>query len=236
MSGHSKWKQIKHKKGAADVKRGKIFSQLSKAVTLAARTGQNLDMAIARAKTANMPADNIDRAIKKGTGELNDGSIIESPLYEAYGPGGAALLIATLTDNKNRTLGEVKLAVKDHGGRLADSGSVQYLFTRKGSIEVALDPTKPIDEVELALIDAGAADIEVGDDRVTVLTASGDLATVRQNLEAAGFTLLDASLVFVPNAPLALSPDDQTKLIALMEELDELDDVESIETNADLTA
>jgi len=234
MSGHSKWKQIKHKKGAADVKRGKIFSQLSKGITVAARTGQNLDIAIARAKTANMPADNIDRAIKKGTGELNDGTIIESPLYEAYGPGGAALLIGTLTDNKNRTLAEVKLALKDHGGRLADSGSVQYLFERKGSIDVALDPTKSRDDVELALIDAGADDIEHGDDRMTVLTPAAELATVRSKLEAAGFILLDAALAWIPNAPLMLAEEDQAKLLTLMEALDELDDVEVVETNANL--
>ena len=233
MSGHSKWAQIKRKKGATDVKRGKLFSQLSKAVTVAARTGQNLDMAIARAKVANMPADNIERAVKKGTGELNDGSVIESPLYEAYGPGGAALLIAALTDNKNRTLGEVKLALKEYGGRLADSGSVQYLFTRKGSIDVAIDPTKSRDDIELALIDAGAEDIEFGDDRVTVLTGASDLATVRQNVEAADFSVLDASLVHVPNVPLPLTDNDQTKLLALMEALDELDDIETVETNAD---
>ncbi len=234
MSGHSKWKQIKHKKGAADVKRGKIFSQLSKAVTVAARTGQNVDMAIARAKTANMPTENIERAVKKGTGELNDGTTIESPLYEAYGPGGAALLIATLTDNKNRTLGDVKMALKDHGGRLADSGSVQYLFTRKGSIDVALDPTRARDHVELALIDAGAEEIEPGDDRMTVITSPTELAAVRAKLETADFEILDASLAFVPITPIALSDDNRDKLISLMEALDELDDVESIETNAEL--
>ena len=255
MSGHSKWKQIKNKKGAADVKRGKLFSQISKLITVSARTGQNLDMAIDRAKAANMPADNIDRAIKKGTGDLGDGAQIESLTYEAYEPGGSALLVTMLTDNRNRSVQELKAIFNKLGGRLAESGSVQYLFDRKGAIEVSLNRREHLrsgsaasdhssevkeaqltDEIELALIEAGAEDLEIDDDRITVVTAPAELATVRDAVKARGLTVLDAKLIHAPKALTELSPDDQAKVLKLLEAIDDLDDVESVETTADLTA
>ena len=235
MSGHSKWKQIKQKKGAADAKRGTLFSQLSKLITVAARSGQNLDMVLARAKTANMPADNIDRAIKKGTGELGDGVQIEALTYEAYGPGGAALLIGVLTDSRNRAVQAVKTALKKHGGRLAESGSVQYLFDHKGMIEVAIDPTKSRDDVELALIEAGAEDIQTDDDALTVFVAPVDLMATKQAIEAAGFSVRDAQLTNVAKLAIKLSSDDEAKLVELMEAIDDQDDVDTVETNADLS-
>lgn len=256
MSGHSKWKQIKQKKGAADVKRGKLFSQISKLITVSARTGQNLDMVIERAKAANMPAENIDRAIKKGTGELADGIQIESLVYEAYGPGGAALLVTVVTDNRNRSSAELRAVLNKLGGRLAEVGSVQYLFDRKGAIEVALDPSPrrehlrsgpkgdssevkeapSYDELELLLIDAGADDLQTEDDRLVVFTQPTDVGAVRDVIKAAGFTILDAKLVNVAKLTITLSSDDAEKLLRLMEAIDELDDVESVETNADLSA
>ncbi len=235
MSGHSKWKQIKHKKGAADVKRGKLFSQLTKGITLAARTGLNLDMAIERAKAANMPAENIDRAIKKGTGELADGALIESLVYEAYGPGGSALIISVLTDNKNRTIGNIKTILKKADSILANSGSVQYLFDRSGLIDVALDPTRTQAECELSLIDVGAQEIQPADDHLVVVVNPTKLITTKAAIEAIGLQVLDARLGNVPKQGIKLKADDEEKLVKLMASLDDLDDVASIETNAELS-
>ena len=234
MSGHSKWKQIKYKKGAADVKRGKIFSSLTKAITVASRTGQNLDMAVSRAKTANMPANNIERAIKKGTGELNDGTTIEELVYECYGPGGAAILISALTDNRNRTLAELKSTLNKLGGRLAETGSVQYLFDRQGLIEVALNPNRARDDVELMLIEAGVDDIQAEDDRLSIIVSPSALMLTKKAIEQNGLSVLDTHLTNVAKMTITLSSDDEQKLIRLMEAIDELDDVESIETNAEL--
>lgn len=234
MSGHSKWAQIKRKKGATDVKRGKLFSQLTKAITVAARSGQNLDMAVARAKAANMPAENIDRAVKKGTGELNDGTQIEAALYEAYGPGGSALLISVLTDNKNRTLAEIKTILKKGGANFSNAGSVQYLFDHKGVIEVACDTSRSLDEVELMLIEAGADDIQLGDEQLTVIVDPTALMATKATIESAGLAVADAQLANVAKLSLTLSADDEIQLLELMEALHEHDDVESVETNAEL--
>lgn len=235
MSGHSKWAQIKRKKGATDVKRGKLFSQLTKAITVAARTGQNLDMAVARAKAANMPADNIDRAIKKGTGELNDGTQIEELTYELYGPGGAAILVGVLTDNRNRSVNELKAVLNKQGGRLAESGSVQYLFDRKGLIDVQIDESIPSEEVELALIEAGAEEIDEDDDRFVITVAPNELMAAKHLIEEAHFSVVDAKLSNVAKLTINLSPNDEAKLVRFMEALDDLDDVEAVETNADLS-
>ena len=234
MSGHSKWKQIKNKKGAADVKRGKLFSQLGKAITVAARTGQNLDMAVARAKSENMPSDNIQRAIDKGTGTA-EGEQISEYTYEAYGPGGSAIMVSVLTDNNNRALADFKLVLKKNDGRFADAGSVQYQFERKGMIEVPLNSAKDRDEVELALIEAGAEDIQDEEDHLAVYTGLHELMTVKMAIEAAGINPTDAKATYVAKMPISLSAEDQEKLLKLMEAIDELDDVESIETNADLS-
>ena len=230
MSGHSKWAQIKRAKGAADIKRGKAFTQLAKAITVAARLGRNLDTAVA---AANMPKDNIDRAIKRGTGELGSGAQIEEVVYEAYGPGGAALLITALTDNRNRTIGELRAVANKHGLTLAQPGAVMYLFEERGILEVASDGQT--DDVQLALIDAGIEEIEVQGDHLIGYVKPQQLSAARAAIEAVGLTLLGAKLGFIANTPHVLSADDQEKLLKAMDIIDELEDVSAVETNAAFT-
>lgn len=232
MSGHSKWSQIKRKKGAADVKRGAAFGKLAKAITVAARLGKNLDMAIATAKAANMPKDNIDRAIKRGTGELADGMQIEQVLYEAYGPGGAALLISTFTDNRNRTVNELRAVGNKREFSLAQPGAVQYLFEQKGIFEVEVGADA--DATELLLIDAGADAIERDDDRMIVFVAPNQASAFRDALLAAGLSIHENRLSFVPKTTVTLAEDARDKLLKALEAIDELDDVEAVETSAEL--
>lgn len=232
MSGHSKWTQIKRKKGAADVKRGQLFSRLAKQLTVAARQSKNLDLAIAAAKAANMPKDNIERAIAKGTGAGGDGVQIEEVLYEAYGPGGAALLIATLTDNRNRTVNELRAVFNKLGGTLAQSGAVQFLFDHRGVIEVAAGPDP--DATQLALIEAGVDDIELEDDRIVGYSRPTELQVVHDRIEVAGQAVLETRLAWIPKAEHPVSDADREKLFKLLEAIDELEDVESVETNAAL--
>ncbi len=232
MSGHSKWTQIKRKKGAADVKRGQLFSRLSKQLTIAARQDKNLDLAIAAARAANMPKDNIDRAIAKGRGTGADARQIEEVLYEVYGPGGAALLIQALTDNRNRTVNELRAVFNKLGGTLATSGAVQFLFDRKGVLEVAAgaDP----EATQLKLIEVGVDDVELEDDRVIGYTEPAKLDQIHRAIEGAGQQVLEARLAWIPKAVHPVSDNDRDKLLKLMEAIDELEDVESVETNADL--
>lgn len=232
MSGHSKWTQIKRKKGAADVKRGQLFSRLSKQLTVSARQNKNLDLAITAAKAANMPKDTIERAIAKGTGLGADGVQIEDVLYEAYGPGGAALLIASLTDNRNRTVNELRAVFNKLGGTLAQSGAVQFLFDHRGVVEVAAgsDP----DATQLALIEAGVDDLELEDDRIVGSMSPVELQVVHERVAASGQQILETRLAWIPKAEHPLSESDRGKLLALMEAIDELEDVESVETNAGL--
>lgn len=230
MSGHSKWAQIKRAKGATDIKRGKAFTQLAKAITVAARLGRNLDTAVAAAKAANMPKDNIDRAIKRGTGELGNEAQIEEVTYEAYGPGGAALLITALTDNRNRTIGDLRAVANKHGLNLAQPGSVLYLFDERGILEVAIRGSA--DETQLALIDAGADDIEVQEDHLIGYVAPQQLATLQQAATLAQLSILGAKIGFVPKTLHVLSIEDQERLLRVMDLIDELDDVSAVETNA----
>ncbi len=230
MSGHSKWAQIKRAKGAADVKRGKLFGQLAKAITIAARLGKNLDTVVATARAANMPKDNIERAIKRGTGESGDGVQIDEVVYEAYGPGGAALLITALTDNRNRTIGELRAVANKQGLTLAQPGAVRFLFAERGIIEIGLgdDP----DAAELALIDAGADEIERADDRFVGFVAPEVLSQALASLGAAGMPVLDSRLVWVPTGEHEVTAEQQEQLLGAMERLEELDDVSAVETNA----
>lgn len=231
MSGHSKWTQIKRSKGAADVKRGKLFSQLTKAITVAARIGgKNLETIVATARAANMPKENIDRAIKKGTGELGDGVQIEEILYEGYGPGGAALLIHALTDNRNRTIGDLRAVANKLGLTLAQPGAVQYLFQERGIVEVALGAV--VDETELALIDAGVEDTEREEDRLVGYVAPDQLALARTAIESSGLSLLAVRIAFVPKVFHAVDASQQEQLLKAMEAIEDLDDVSSVETNA----
>jgi YebC/PmpR family DNA-binding regulatory protein len=239
MSGHSKWASIKHKKGAADAKRGKLFTKIIKEIIIAARMGggeieanPRLRAAVLKAKSANMPKDNIERAIKKGTGDL-DGVTYEELSYEAYGPGGVALLIEILTDNKNRTAAEVRNILSKGGGTLGESGCVAYLFKRKGIIAFEASQYKEDDILAVAL-DAGAEDISTEGDAIEVLCEPEDFERVLDALTAAGFKHTMAEVSMIADATVALDKDKTEKAMRLIENLEDHDDVQSVATNLDV--
>jgi YebC/PmpR family DNA-binding regulatory protein len=241
MSGHSKWSTIKRKKGAADTKRGQAFTRLANAITLAAKEGGgdptanfNLRLTIDRARGVNMPNANIERAVKRGTGELAGEKAPEQIRYEAYGPGGVALLLDCLTDNRNRTVSDVRSTITKRGGSLGESGSVGYLFTEKGVITFRRDSVDA-DELMLAAIDAGADDVEVEDEVVEVVTGKQNFKKVKDALDAAGYQPESAELANIATVTVAVT-DQQVanKVVALLAELEELDDVVSVSTNADI--
>lgn len=240
MSGHSKWANIKHRKGAADAKRGKIFTRLIKEITVAARIGggdpagnPRLRSAIATAKSENMPKDNIERAIKKGTGELEGVEYLEIT-YEGYGPGGVAVLVDCMTDNKNRTVGEVRHAFSKHGGNLGESGCVGYMFDKKGSILVdkeAIDEEKLMD---LAL-EAGAEDVLEEENEFQVLTAPDDFNVVREKLEEDGVSFVEASLSMIPQNTIEVTDEKVAqRVLKLLEVLEDNDDVQDVHANFDI--
>ena len=241
MSGHSKWSSIKHRKAATDARRGQHFTKLARAITVAAREGggdpdgnPTLANAVQKARDASMPKDNIERAIARGTGEATDASAIESVVYEAYGPGGAALLIETLTDNRNRTGSEVRHLVAKHGGTLGEPGSVAYLFEKRGVIVV--DVNRYSEEDLIPAIDAGAQDIGVDEDVYEVITAPSDLAAVRRALEEAGVDLESAELVQRPTTRVPLERAQAASVLALIDALEEVDDVQAVHSNFDVAA
>jgi YebC/PmpR family DNA-binding regulatory protein len=241
MSGHSKWHTIKHKKGAADAKRGQMFTKLIKEISIAARLGggdqesnPRLRTAILKAKGSNMPKDNIDRAIKKGTGEL-EGVNYEEILYEAYGPGGVAILIDILTDNKNRAAAEIRNLLNKGGGNLGSAGSVAYLFKRKGLID--FDPAKHKEDDILAVaIDAGAEDVTNDGETIEVTTGPDDFYKVLKALETAGFAQTMAELARVPDSTVTLDNDKTQKALRLVEHLEDHEDVQSVATNLEIPA
>lgn len=238
MSGHSKWSTIKHQKGAADAKRGKIFSKLANDIAIAAREGggnsefnNRLRLAIASAKAANMPKDNIDRAIKRGTGE-GGGARIEEVLFEGYGPGGVAIMVAAVTDNRNRTSSDVRAHFTKHGGHLGGSGAVSYLFDKKGLIHSA----NYSDELELAAIDALALDTQKIGDGFEVTTNPTDLYKVKDALAQAGASVESAALIWIPKTTVAFQTAEQEKqALNLLHALDDLDDVTEVASNAEFT-
>jgi len=239
MSGHSKWSSIKHKKGAADSKRGKLFTKLARAITIAARDGGgNIDsnpalgLAVQKARDASMPKDNIQRAIDRGTGEGAEADAIESILYEGYGPGGAAILVEALTDNRNRTGSEVRHAFEKHGGSLGEPNSVAWQFSKRGVILV--DGERYGEEDLMAAIDAGAEDVVSDGDVLKVLTAATDLAAVRSALEAEGVEIDSAELSMEPQSTVEVSAADAGPLLRLMDALEEHDDVDSVHANFDV--
>lgn len=238
MSGHSKWAQIKRKKAVNDKKRGKVFTRLIREISVAARDGGDpefnprLRLAIDTAKAANMPADNIDRAILRGTGEL-DGASYEEMNYEGYGPGGVALFIETLTDNQNRTVAEVRHALEKHGGNLGTSGSVAWQFERKGQIYLDAEHYDE-DTAMLAAVEAGAVDFQREDDVYVVTTSVSDFHTVQDGLREQGIEFEDAELAMVPKTTLEVAGNDATKLVKLLDALDDLDDVQNVHSNADI--
>lgn len=241
MSGHSKWSTIKHQKGAADAKRGKLFTKLGHAITIAARLGggnpemnNRLALAIDMARKNNMPKDNIERAIKRGTGELG-GAMAEDITYEGYGPGGTAILIEALTDNRNRTIGEIRAAFNKHNGKLGESGSVAYLFAQQGVITVDSGNVST-DDLEMAIIESGANDYETVDGVTTVYTDPKDLNNVKEALEAASLTVSQAELRYEPNQTIEISDEKvASQIVRLMNAIEELDDVTNVSSNFDLT-
>jgi len=241
MSGHSKWASIKHKKGAADAKRGKIFTKHAKLITMAAKNGPDPDMnpglraAVDGAKSANVPNANIERAIKKGSGQDKNAVTYEEIFYEGFGPAGTALYVQVLTDNKNRSLSEVKSALTKKGGGMGAAGSVAWLFERKGLIVVPLEDGIDADEVELAAIDAGAADTVREGSVLEVHTGPTDLAMVRDALKGAEIKIEEADITYVPKQTVKIeSEEDARKVLAMIELLDENEDVAEVYCNYDM--
>lgn len=241
MSGHSKWSTIKRKKAKADAAKGKVFTRLIKEITIAAREGggdetanPRLRTAITAAKASNMPAANIDRAIKKGTGEL-PGVSYEEGVLEGYGPGGAALYIETLTDNRKRTIAEVRHILTKYGGNLAEVGAVAWVFEKKGLVTV---PKAGPGEEELLMlaIEAGAEDLKTEDDAFEIITAPEDLEKVRKALEARKLEIESANLTMYPKSTVKIEGKDAEQFLSLMEALEEHDDVENVYSNFDIAA
>ncbi len=240
MSGHSKWSTIKHKKGAADAKRGKIFTKLIKEITVAARLGggdieanPRLRQAVAAAKAANMPKDNIDRGIKKGTGEL-EGTTYEDVILEGYGPAGVAILVESLTDNRNRTVAEVRHLFSKYGRSLGEAGSVAWMFDRKGLISVAGDKISEDALMEIAL-EAGAEDVREDGTEFEVITAMEDMESVKQALEEADVEVDAAEISMIPQNTISLDRDDAVKMLKLMDVLEDCDDVQNVYANFDIS-
>ena len=239
MSGHNKWSTIKHKKGAADAKRGKLFSRLVKELTVAARMGgadpdgnPRLRSALAACKNANMPADNIKRAIQKGTGEL-PGTSYDEVNYEGYGPGGVAIFVETLTDNRMRTTPEIRHLLSKHGGNLGEVNSVAWMFDKKGIFLVPADSIEEEKLMELAL-EAGADDLSSADDYFQVASAPDVFHAVRDALEAAGVTVEQASIVMEPQNPVKLESKKAEQCIKLLDLLEDHDDVQNVYTNLEV--
>jgi YebC/PmpR family DNA-binding regulatory protein len=239
MSGHSKWSSIKHKKGATDAKRGKIFTRLIKEITVAARTGggdpsgnPRLRTAILAAKSENMPKDNIERAIKKGTGEL-EGVNYEESNYEGYGPGGAAVLIESLTDNKNRAVADIRHIFNKCGGNLGENGCVSWMFDSKGYIDVE---KKVVDEDKLmeTAIEAGAEDVREDNNSFEIITEPNDFEAVKTAIDNASIPYVVAEITMLPQTMLELKGKEAEQMIKLMETLEDCDDVQKVYTNADI--
>jgi YebC/PmpR family DNA-binding regulatory protein len=241
MAGHSKWAGIKHKKAIVDARRGKLFTKLARAITVAAKEGGGdpegnpaLALAVQRARDASMPKDNIERAIAKGTGDGGDADALEAVAYEGYGPGGVAILVEATTDNRNRTGSEVRHLFGKHGGNLGEPGSVAYLFDKTGVIVV--DAERYGEDDLIVAIDAGASDIEQDDDVFEILTDPSDLAAVRAALERAGVELESAEVTQRPRTRVPLDEDQAVKLMRLIDGLEEQDDVDTVHANFDVDA
>jgi YebC/PmpR family DNA-binding regulatory protein len=241
MAGHSKWAGIKHKKAIVDAKRGKLFTKLARTITVAAKEGGGdpegnpaLALAVQKAKDASMPKDNIERAIAKGTGEGADAEALEAVTYEGYGPGGVAILVEALTDNRNRTGSEIRHVFSKHGGSLGEPGSVAYLFDKTGVIVV--DGERYDEDDLMVAIDAGAQDIATDDDVFEVLTDPGDLAAVRAALDEAGVEISSAEVSQRPKTLVPLEEDTAAKLLRLIEAIEDQDDVDAVHANFDVDA
>jgi YebC/PmpR family DNA-binding regulatory protein len=241
MSGHSKWATTKHKKAVVDAKRSKLFAKLVKTIEVAARTGgadltgnPTLADAVAKAKGQSVPNENIDRAIKRGSGALADAAAYEEITYEAYGPDGVALLVECLTDNRNRAASDTRVAITRNGGRVADPGSVAYLFQRKGIVLVdKLDKTE--DDVLLAVLDAGAEEVNDLGDTFEVVCEATDLHAVRAAVTDAGLSLQSADIAWSPTVSVPVEEEGARKVLRLVDALEDLDDVQNVWFNADIS-
>ncbi len=241
MAGHSKWAGIKHKKAIVDARRGKLFTKLARAITVAAREGGGdvegnpaLALAVQKARDASMPKDNIERAVAKGTGEDKDAEAFEAVVYEGYGPGGVAMLVEALTDNRNRTGSEVRHLFSKHGGNLGEPGSVSYLFDKKGL--VVLDAERYSEDDLMAAIEAGAEDVAIDDDVYEVICDPSDLTAVRAALDGAGVEYETAEIQQRPTSLVPVGADVATKLMRLIDALEDNDDVDSVHANFDAPA
>ncbi|MBW1730507.1 MAG: YebC/PmpR family DNA-binding transcriptional regulator [Deltaproteobacteria bacterium] len=239
MSGHSKWSSIKHKKGIADARRGKIFTKLIREITVAARLGggdpggnPRLRAAIAAAKAENMPKENIERAIKKGTGEL-EGAAYEEASYEGYGPGGVAVLIDCLTDNRNRTVADIKHLFERHGGSLGEPGCVAWLFEKKGLIVIDKDQVDEEKLLDLAL-ESGAEDVKEEDSQFEVITSPSDFEAVKKAIEEAGIPYSVAEISMIPKNTVKLDGKKAQQMLSLMQALEDNDDVSHVYANFDI--
>lgn len=241
MSGHSKWHSIKHKKGAADAKRGKIFTKHARLIAIAARGGDDPDMnaslrtAIENAKAENVPNDNIKRAVEKGAGTGKDAAILHEVTYEAYGPSGIGIYIHAITDNKNRTLTNVRTAVTKNGGNMGDAGSVSYMFNQKGRFFIDAQG-KDIEELQLELIEYGIDDMEEVDGKLEAYCAASDYGSVRDKLKEAGYKLEESQVTFVPENTIEVSDvETAKKILRIVDAVEEDDDVTDVYTNFDLS-
>jgi YebC/PmpR family DNA-binding regulatory protein len=241
MSGHSKWSQIKRKKGANDAKRGQMFTRLARDITIAVREGggdpdSNFSLRLAwdKARAANMPKDNIERAIQRGLGNTGDGGQLEDISYEAYGPGGTALIVHVLTDNRNRAASEVRRVITRAGANFASAGSVAWMFDKRGIFTIPVKD-KSAEDLELELIDAGVDDFQAEDEHVEAYVSPEHLRPVREELQKRNIPIENAQITLVAKNLSTVSPEDAAKTMQLIEDLEELDDVQNVITNLDIT-
>ncbi|MCA1928153.1 MAG: YebC/PmpR family DNA-binding transcriptional regulator [Calditerrivibrio sp.] len=240
MAGHSKWANIKHRKAAQDAKKGKIFTKIAKELTVAAKIGQSGDpemnprlrLALDKARAANMPKDNVDRAIKKGLGEGNE-SNYEDVIYEGYGPGGVAILVQALTDNKNRTVAEVRSTFTKRGGSMGEAGCVAWMFDKKGVINIQKDKTDE-DTLMMIAIDAGAEDVVADEEGFEVITDPANYEAVKKAIESNNIQIEYAEITMKPKNTIELSGEDAEKTVTLLEMLEDLDDVQEVYSNFDM--
>ena len=240
MSGHSKWSTIKRKKGAEDARRGKLFTRLARDIMLAARDGggdpasnPTLRTAVEKARGANMPKDNIERAIKKGTGELEGGNL-EEITYEAYGPHGIPILIQCLTDNRNRTLADVRKVFNRQGGNMAEAGAVSWMFDTKGYITIEPND-QDTDEIFMIAVEAGADDVEISDEAIEIYTGPTDLHAVSSALSDAGLSLTEAVLSQIPKNEIEIGQKETVQVMGIIESLEDLDDVQNVYSGLAIT-
>jgi YebC/PmpR family DNA-binding regulatory protein len=240
MSGHSKWSTIKRKKGAEDAKRGKIFTKIGREIVVAVREGGpdpevnfKLRLVIEKAKQANMPKDNIERSIRRGAG-LEKGASLEQIIYEGYGPGGTAVMVRALTDNRNRAVADVRRVFSRHGGNLGENGCVAWMFEQKGYITIPLNGHDPDELFELA-VEAGAEDVVIGEDMIEVISGVQEFQGVQEAITAANIEMDVAEISMIPQTTMDLDPEKGIKVMGLVDELDELDDVEKVFSNLNIS-